>query len=128
MATKKKTEEAAPVMLGFKRICPSCSTRYYDRGLVPPVCPSCNAEFNPDALLKNRRSRIIEDEKVAPVADVDDEELLDEDEDAALKVLGDDELDEDEEGDDALIEDTSELGEDDEDIIEIEDTDEEEDQ
>ncbi len=126
MASKKKTEEPAPVMLGFKRICPGCGTRYYDRGLVPPVCPSCNAEFNPDALLKNRRSRIIEDEKVAAVTDADDEELNDEDE--ALKVLGDDELDEEEEGEDALIEDTSELGEDDEDIIEIEDTDEEEDQ
>lgn len=125
MATKKKSEPA-PQILGFKRICPSCGTRYYDRGQVPPICPSCSTEFNPDALLKSRRSRIIEDEKVAAVADVDDEELLDDDAEVLPVIEGED-LDEDEEGDDALIEDTSELGEDEDDIIEIEDNDEEED-
>ncbi len=57
----KKSE--AEVLLGFKRICPSCNTRYYDMGKVPPTCPHCSTEYNPEALLKSRRNRPLEDEE-----------------------------------------------------------------
>lgn len=42
---------------GFKRICPACGARYYDFHKLPPVCPSCETEYDPDSLLKSRRSR-----------------------------------------------------------------------
>ena len=105
---------------GIKRICPSCGARYYDLRKDPPVCPTCNAEFDPEALLKSRRARPAPSEEVVkklplPLqtslgVEVDDEtaDLVDAD---ALPVGDLEEDTEDEE--DVLIEDASELGEDD---------------
>ena len=105
---------------GIKRICPSCGARYYDLRKDPPVCPTCNAEFDPEALLKSRRARPAPSEEVVkklplPLqtslgVEVDDEtaDLVDAD---ALPVGDLEEDAEDEE--DVLIEDASELGEDD---------------
>ena len=105
---------------GIKRICPSCGARYYDLRKDPPVCPTCNAEFDPEALLKSRRARPVPSEEVVkklplPLqaslgVEVDDEtaDLVDAD---ALPVGDLEEDAEDEE--DVLIEDASELGEDD---------------
>ena len=42
---------------GIKRICPSCSGRYYDFMKPQPACPSCNTVYDPEALLKSRRAR-----------------------------------------------------------------------
>src|SRR5206468_9144363 len=42
---------------GSKRICPSCGTRYYDMQHDPIVCPKCQTAFDPEALLRARRSR-----------------------------------------------------------------------
>ncbi|MEI6558869.1 MAG: TIGR02300 family protein [Rhodospirillaceae bacterium] len=42
---------------GIKRICPSCSARYYDFHKSPPVCPTCQSVYDPEALLKSRRAR-----------------------------------------------------------------------
>ena len=44
---------------GIKRICQSCSVRYYDFLKSPPVCPACEAVYDPEALLKSRRARPI---------------------------------------------------------------------
>ena len=49
---------------GTKRICPNCGTRYYDLRRDPIVCPKCGAGFDPEALLKTRRTRA-----AAPVAE-----------------------------------------------------------
>ena len=43
--------------LGTKRFCTSCGLRYYDLNKNPITCPSCNAEFDLDLLLKTRKSR-----------------------------------------------------------------------
>ncbi len=107
---------------GTKRICPSCGARYYDLGKVPPTCPPCGAEFDPEALLKSRRARPIPAEEIVKKAplplvaaglgvEVDDEVADLEDADGALPVedIGEDSDDEE----DVLIEDASELGEDD---------------
>jgi uncharacterized protein (TIGR02300 family) len=106
---------------GIKRICPSCGARYYDLRKDPPTCPTCGAEFDPEALLKSRRARPIpvEDVKKVPLpvgggvlgVEVDDEAVDLEDAEGALPVGDIEEDAEDEE--DVLIEDTSELGEDD---------------
>ena len=47
----------AKAKLGTKRTCSSCGMRYYDLNKTPVTCPSCNAEFDPESLLKTRKSR-----------------------------------------------------------------------
>jgi len=42
---------------GTKRICPSCTTRYYDMKKNPPVCPKCGTVFDPEITLRARRGR-----------------------------------------------------------------------
>jgi hypothetical protein len=34
--------------LGSKRMCVSCSTRFYDMAKAPPVCPKCGTEQPPE--------------------------------------------------------------------------------
>ncbi|MEE9209178.1 MAG: TIGR02300 family protein, partial [Kiloniellales bacterium] len=41
---------------GVKRICQSCAAKFYDLGRSPIACPQCGARFDPEALLKSRRS------------------------------------------------------------------------
>ena len=42
---------------GVKRVCQSCAVRFYDLNRAPIICPKCAAPFDPEALLKSRRSR-----------------------------------------------------------------------
>src|SRR3546814_15552314 len=42
---------------GTKRICQTCGTKFYDLTKSPIICPSCSAQFDPEALLKSRRPR-----------------------------------------------------------------------
>jgi uncharacterized protein (TIGR02300 family) len=42
---------------GRKRICSSCSLKYYDFNQSPIICPSCNTEFDPDLFLKARKGK-----------------------------------------------------------------------
>ena len=44
---------------GIKRVCPSCSIKYYDFNKRPITCPKCEFEFDPDLLLKSRKGRSI---------------------------------------------------------------------
>ncbi|NBP73957.1 MAG: TIGR02300 family protein, partial [Alphaproteobacteria bacterium] len=37
---------------GLKRTCLGCGTRFYDMKKDPIVCPSCEAEFDPLALVR----------------------------------------------------------------------------
>jgi uncharacterized protein (TIGR02300 family) len=95
---------------GVKRICPSCSARFYDLCRQPIVCPKCANTFEPDAFVKKRRGRPPASE-VKPLPKP-----------AALDESLDLELAEDlaplEEADD-ILEDTSDFGED-EDVVGIE--------
>lgn len=93
---------------GTKRICQSCGAPFYDLKRDPIVCPKCSAVFDPEAVLKSRRTRGPEEEAPAKPkpqkavveeveVDVDDEEdILDGDDD-----------------DDDVLEDASDLGDDD---------------
>lgn len=112
---------------GTKRICQSCSAKFYDLNREPIVCPKCHTEFDPEAFLKTRRSRpsssVEKDTEVAPgvVVDPEVEDVEVAEGDEAVVADGDEEEDED------LIEDASELGEDEDDLAEvIENVDEEE--
>ena len=116
---------------GTKRICPSCGARYYDLLRDPVICPKCSTPFDPEALLRARRTR-----PPAPVAkelepvgaeeadadiETEDVEAVEEEEEADV-ALEDGEEEEEEE----LIEDASELGEDEDDMAEVIDNVEEE--
>ncbi len=93
---------------GLKRTCQSCGLRFYDMSRSPIRCPKCNAVFDPEAVLKTRRSKAPAAEKPVPVAvEADDVE----------PIAADEVADADEE--EAVIEDTSELGEDKEDVAEV---------
>lgn len=102
---------------GTKRICQSCSEPFYDLQRDPIVCPKCGSTFDPEAVLKSRRSRGVEEEvveKPKPEADEADLEVDSDDEEAVT----DDE-------DDEILEDASDLGDDDmSDVIDTTDDDE----
>lgn len=95
---------------GTKRTCQSCSAHFYDLRKDPIVCPKCGTTYDPEAVLKSRRGRVVE--KAAPVKPAPDEELPDVEAEVDDAALGDDD-------DDSVMEDTSDLGEDDEDMSEI---------
>src|SRR5437868_13437731 len=59
--------------LGTKRVCPSCAARFYDLQKRPIECPKCACSFEPEMLLKQRRTRVPEPVK-AVVAEAEDEE------------------------------------------------------
>lgn len=116
---------------GTKRLCPNCGTRYYDMRHDPIVCPHCGTAFDPEALLKTRRTRATAPAVAAPVADeeaesdVSTEETPAGEENEADMPLETVESDEDEEGesdeeeDEEVLEDASELGEDEDDMAEV---------
>ena len=53
--------------LGIKRLCPSCSTKYYDLNRDPIICPKCGTPFTVAALAMRA--------KVAPVSEEEEEEV-----------------------------------------------------
>lgn len=92
---------------GTKRTCQSCAAHFYDLRKDPIVCPKCGVTYDPEAVLKSRRGRVVEKPvaaKPAPEEELPDVEVEDAD-------IGDE--------DDSIMEDTSELGEDDEDVSEV---------
>ena len=88
-------ERMAKVELGLKRTCLSCDMRFYDFKRSPIVCPGCGAEFDPENLLKGRKSRAApKSTKKANVsddaADLEETEFDDEDVNVAVKKDDDD--------------------------------------
>ena len=55
--------------LGTKRACLSCAMRFYDFKRSPILCPGCGTEFDPENIIKNRKSR--SNSKAANGADTD---------------------------------------------------------
>ena len=115
---------------GMKRLCPNCGTRYYDMRRDPIVCPHCGSPFDPEALLKTRRTRApavaepVADEEIEP--DLGAEEVPEpaEAEVALPDAEGEEEDEEAEEGEgeeeeEEVLEDASELGEDEDDMAEV---------
>jgi uncharacterized protein (TIGR02300 family) len=141
---RRRTAVAKPEW-GAKRVCQACGTKFYDLKRDPIVCPSCSAEFDPEALLRSRRTtkpqptpKVVAAKKVSPEVEDEEkreteEEELEEIEDLEeaeeeLKEEPEDELsgdeEEEEEEDEDLIEDASELGEDDDLDVQVTDDDE----
>jgi uncharacterized protein (TIGR02300 family) len=97
---------------GLKRTCQSCTARFYDLEKDPIICPKCGVEFDPEAVLKNKRAKPAPAPRPVPVPQpVEPAEELEPIEEEVAET-GDEKEDE-------VIEDTSELGEDDEDVAEV---------
>ncbi len=71
---------------GLKRICMSCSTRFYDLNKRPVICPNCDTEFTGEVKIKARRGRLAandvaddtEVEDAVETAEVEEEEAEEE--------------------------------------------------
>jgi uncharacterized protein (TIGR02300 family) len=83
----------AKAELGTKRICVSCSTRFYDLMRSPAVCPKCGTEQPIDQPRPRRGGgNVVEDKrpkKVAPVPEDADVEVEAAEEEAEEDVLED---------------------------------------
>ena len=102
---------------GVKRVCKGCAAKFYDLNRSPIICPKCAATFDPEALLKSRRSRPAPaknakpEPKAAAIAEPkkppEDDVNLDEDSGEAAVTPADDQ------DDDTVLQDASDLGGDD---------------
>ncbi|HUA56109.1 MAG TPA: TIGR02300 family protein [Candidatus Sulfotelmatobacter sp.] len=123
---------------GVKRICHNCGAPFYDLRRNPIVCPKCGTEYDPEAILKSRRTRtpvveekdttpvILDEEAETEVVETEEAEEVEEEEGEAKPAAAAGEGDEEEEED--TIEDASELGEDEDDMAEVIENIEEEDE
>jgi len=82
---------------GAKRVCPSCSTRFYDLRADPMTCPACGATFTLDSLTAVK-AKVLRPEKAKPepvdiedLPDIDAEEVIADDDDLADDILEDEE-------------------------------------
>ena len=82
---------------GVKRVCPSCSTRFYDLRADPMTCPSCGASFTVESLAA-AKPKALRPEKVKPeeaetpevTAMPASEETIEEDDELEDEILEDD--------------------------------------
>jgi uncharacterized protein (TIGR02300 family) len=56
--------------LGAKQICPNCQAKFYDLTRRPAVCPKCATAFDPEEVVRSRRTR----SRAAPDYETDDGE------------------------------------------------------
>lgn len=78
---------------GEKRLCPSCSSLYYDLGKTPPSCPKCGTAYDPEALLKSRRRMTTDDDKKKDMSkNVVEEDIEDVDIDVAEEIVEEDDV------------------------------------
>jgi uncharacterized protein (TIGR02300 family) len=96
--------------LGSKRVCVSCSAKFYDLGKQPAVCPKCATEQPAEQPRMRRSAGNVAEEKrrakVLPVPGVEDA-------DVEVEVTDDD-------ADEDVLEDTSDLEDGAEGIVDVE--------
>jgi uncharacterized protein (TIGR02300 family) len=102
---------------GVKRVCPNCSTRFYDLQRDPMTCPGCGHSFDLETLSGNRTRLVATESKdkkrPEPAVEIeDDAEVLDDDDNDVD--LGDDVL-EDDDDDTVDIDDLADVAADDDD-------------
>ena len=105
---------------GVKRLCPNCSTRFYDLQNDPMTCPNCGAVHTIDSLSAGKTRTMIADKadpKSAKEEDGEEDVILDDDDDDADDVdLGDDDvLEDDDDDDDVPLEEIADVSGEDED-------------
>tara|TARA_B100000214_G_scaffold189019_1_gene136469 strand:- start:20 stop:403 length:384 start_codon:yes stop_codon:yes gene_type:complete len=109
---------------GVKRNCQACGAVFYDLLNDPIICPKCGSEYDPEAILKSRKTRLpsteeeikinnedasaTDEDDVAGVELEDDEDVIlpdVDDEEGDVGVVDDEPLISDEEAEDELIDD-----------------------
>ena len=109
---------------GVKRLCPNCSTRFYDLRNDPMTCPSCGAVHTADSLAAGKTRSTVADKadpkSAAAVTaetadDEDDAVVLDDDDEEEDVDLGDDVLDDDTDEDSVSLDDLTEVAKDEDD-------------
>jgi uncharacterized protein (TIGR02300 family) len=84
--------------LGQKRVCVACSTRFYDLGRAPAICPKCGTEQPAEQpRLRRGGGNVTEDKRPKKIAAVADDVEVDVEvaEEADEDVLADDAEDDD---------------------------------
>lgn len=89
---------------GTKRVCQSCGAKFYDLLRSPILCPACGATYDPEALLRSRRSKPAPKPKAGKVAEIEADDAVEAEEEEV------EEIDEEADG---VMEDTDDLGDDD---------------
>ena len=81
---------------GVKRVCPSCSSRFYDLRTDPMTCPSCGTTFSIESLTATK-PKALRPEKVKPepeetddLPDIEADEPIESDDDLDDEILEDD--------------------------------------
>jgi hypothetical protein len=102
---------------GVKRVCPTCTTRFYDLRQDPMTCPSCDATFTLESLTATKpKAPRPEKAKQEPVPD--DAEVIDDDDSDTVEGddIADDILEDDDDDDDNVdLEDIKDVAADDDD-------------
>ena len=85
---------------GVKRNCQACGAVFYDLLNDPIICPKCGSEYDPEAILKSRKTRLPAEEQEVKIENEDagvteEDDIagveLDDDEDVILPDVDDDE-------------------------------------
>ena len=101
---------------GVKRLCPNCSTRFYDLRNDPMTCPSCAAVHTAESLAAGKMRSTVSDKadpktaaaQDAATEDETDEVVLDDDEEEDVD-LGDDVLDDEADEDNVSLDDLTDV-------------------
>lgn len=84
---------------GVKRLCPTCSTRFYDLQHDPMTCPNCGATYTVDSLTAVK-AKALRPEKLKPEPqdiedmpeiDTEDDDVIDDGDDLDDEILEDEE-------------------------------------
>lgn len=82
---------------GTKRVCPTCSTRFYDLRHDPMTCPACGATFGIETVTA-AKAKVMRAEKAKPepvdiedLPDIESEDGVSDDDDLADDILDDEE-------------------------------------
>ena len=84
----------------MKRNCQDCGAVFYDLLNNPIICPKCGSEYDPEAILKSRKTRLPAEEQEVKIENEDagvteEDDIagveLDDDEDVILPDVDDDE-------------------------------------
>ena len=85
---------------GVKRNCQACGAVFYDLLNDPIICPKCGGEYDPEAILKSRKTRLPAAEEAVKIENEDagvteEDDIagveLDDEEDVILPDVDDDE-------------------------------------
>ncbi|MBK5933278.1 uncharacterized protein (TIGR02300 family) [Rhodovulum imhoffii] len=99
---------------GVKRVCPNCTTRFYDLQRDPMTCPACGNSFSAESLLPSKNRTLAGSKSASKVVadDLSDEDDVIDDDDSDVD-LDDDVLDDDDE--DVSLDDIADVSSDEDD-------------